>query len=162
MAETTLDLQHLPRAQAYAQLLPQVRSVVEGCGDVIAGMASISCLVHHALGTLWTGFYRVVEPNLLRVGPYQGTLGCIDISFDRGVCGACARTQQAVIVPDVHAFPGHIACDSASRSEVVVPVFDAQGILRAVFDLDSTKPNDFSNVDVTGITPIVSSLAHLW
>jgi L-methionine (R)-S-oxide reductase len=163
MTETTLDLRHLPRDQAYRELLPQIVSVVDGCGgDVIASMASISCLLHHGLGNLWTGFYRVVSPSMLRVGPYQGTLGCIDIDFQRGVCGACARTEQAIVVADVHAFPGHIACDGRSRSEVVIPVFDLHGQLRAVLDLDSDQPDNYSDVDVSGLTEAVATLRGQW
>jgi L-methionine (R)-S-oxide reductase len=162
MTETTLDLRHMPREQAYRELWPQINSVVEGCGDVIASMATISCLLHHGLGNLWTGFYRVVGPELLRVGPYQGTLGCLEISFQRGVCGACARTCQPVVVADVHAFAGHIACDGRSRSEVVVPVMNRQGRLRAVLDLDSEHLGHYSDLDVTWLTTIVASMADQW
>ena len=125
MAEVTLDLRDLPKDAAYSTLETQVESVLAGIDDPIAGMATISALVHHAFRHLWTGFYRVVEPGrLLRVGPYQGTLGCLDIQFGRGVCGTAAANGTTVVVPDVAEFPGHITCDSRSRSEIVVPVFD--------------------------------------
>src|SRR5919112_527560 len=138
MAEETLDLRAVPKREAYEQLAGHVDAVLAGIDDPIAGMATISCLVHHAFGHLWTGFYRVVEPDrLLRVGPYQGTLGCLDIAFGRGVCGTAAAERRTVVVEDVHAFPGHITCDARSRSEIVVPVFDRTGALIAVFDVDS-------------------------
>ena len=148
MAETTLDLRAVPKGQAYAELLPHVDLVLEGLDDPIAAMATMSCLLHHAFGHLWTGFYRVVEPGrLLRVGPYQGTLGCLEITFGRGVCGTAAAERRTVVVEDVHAFPGHITCDGRSRSEIVVPVFDATGTLVAVLDIDSDRPAAFDEVD---------------
>jgi GAF domain-containing protein len=151
MAETTLDLRALPKAQAYAELLPHVDLVLEGIDDPIAAMATMSCLLHHAFGHLWTGFYRVVDGaaagRLLRVGPYQGTLGCLEIAFGRGVCGTSAAERRTLVVADVHAFPGHITCDGRSRSEIVVPVFDAAGALLAVLDVDSDRPGAFDEVD---------------
>src|SRR5688572_31810326 len=108
--------------------------------DPVTAMATVSALLHHGFGFLWTGFYRVVSPQLLRVGPYQGTLGCLDIPFGQGVCGAAAARREAVIVPDVHAFPGHITCDARSRSEIVVPVFGPERKLIAVLDIDSAHP----------------------
>jgi GAF domain-containing protein len=110
-------------------------------------MATMSCLLHHAFGHLWTGFYRVVAPALLRIGPYQGTLGCLEITFGKGVCGAAAAKQETVVVPDVHAFPGHISCDGRSRSEIVVPVFGPGRRLIAVLDIDSDRPEAFDDVD---------------
>ena len=117
MAEHTPDLRALPKPEAYAALEQHVAAVLAGIGDPVAAMATISALVHHGFGHLWTGFYRVVEPGaLLRVGPYQGTLGCLEIAFGRGVCGTAAAERRTLVVPDVHAFPGHIACDARSRS----------------------------------------------
>ncbi|HEY8206115.1 MAG TPA: GAF domain-containing protein [Myxococcaceae bacterium] len=150
MAETTLDLRGLPRAEGYAQLEKQARSVLEGIRDEVAAMATWSCLLHHAFGNLWTGFYRVVEPGKrLRVGPYQGTLGCLEIDFGRGVCGTAAAKRETVVVPDVEQFPGHIACDSRSRSEIVVPVFGPAPVkaLIAVLDIDSDRLGTFGNED---------------
>ena len=156
MAETTLDLRHLPRADAYRELAVSIDSVLEGINDPIAEMATISALVHHAFGWLWTGFYRMVEPGaLLRVGPYQGTLGCLDIAVGRGVCGTAAREARTVIVDDVEAFPGHIACDARSRSEIVVPVFDSMGAVMAVFDVDADVTHAFSDVDQAGLERIL-------
>lgn len=148
MAEQTQDLRHLPKPEAWRQLTQQIRSVLEGLTDEIAAMATISALVHHGFGHLWTGFYRVVTPGkLLRVGPYQGTLGCLEIPFGKGVCGTAASTGLTQLVPDVHAFPGHITCDGRSASEIVVPVFDRQKALLAVFDIDSEHKAAFDPID---------------
>ena len=161
MAEVTLDLRDLPKAAAYAALDTQVDSVLAGINDPIAGMATISALVHHAFGHLWTGFYRVVEPgHLLRVGPYQGTLGCLDIRFGSGVCGSAAARRETVIVPDVASFPGHITCDARSRSEIVVPVFDRERGLIAVFDIDSDRTNTFDADDQRGLERLLGWFAR--
>ena len=152
MAETTLDVRGMPRARAYEELEAQLRVVLDGIADPVAGMATISALLHHGFGHLWTGFYRVAEPGpLLRVGPYQGSLGCLEIAFGRGVCGAAAAERRTVIVDDVNAFPGHITCDARSRSEIVVPVFDARDELIAVLDIDSEWPAAFDDLDRTGL-----------
>ncbi len=148
MAEVTLDLRGRPKAEAYAELKTHVEAVLEGIHDDVAGMATLSCLLHHAFGHLWTGFYRVVEPGkLLRVGPYQGTLGCLEIHFGKGVCGTSAAEGRTVVVEDVHAFPGHITCDARSASEIVVPVFGPQRQLIAVLDIDSSHKACFDDVD---------------
>ena len=152
MAETTLDLRTVAKPQAYDQLQEHVASVLAGVDDDIAAMATISCLVHHAFGHLWTGFYRVVEPGrLLRVGPYQGMLGCLEISFGKGVCGTAAATRRTIIVPDVEEFPGHITCDSRARSEIVVPVFGPDGSLCSVLDVDSARLRAFDGDDAAGL-----------
>jgi L-methionine (R)-S-oxide reductase len=123
MAETTIDLRGVPLAEAYDELSAQIDAVLAGIDDPVAAMATISALIHQGFGHLWTGFYRVAEPGrLLRVGPYQGTLGCMEIEFGRGVCGTAAAERRTVIVDDVNAFTGHITCDPRSRSEIVVPV----------------------------------------
>ena len=156
MAEVTLDLRAEPKARAYPELERHVRAVLEGITDEIAAMATMSCLVHHAFGHLWTGFYRVVEPDaLLRVGPYQGTLGCLEIRVGRGVCGTAAAERRTVVVPDVQAFPGHIACDARSRSEIVVPVTGRSGTLIAVLDIDSDQVATFDEDDRRGLEHIV-------
>ena len=118
-------------------------------------MATMSALLHHGLGHLWTGFYRVVAPDLLRVGPYQGTLGCLEIAFGRGVCGTAAAERRTVVVEDVETFPGHIACDGRSRSEIVVPVFDARGALIAVLDIDSEEIGAFDDEDRRALERLV-------
>lgn len=155
------DLRGLPKADAYAQLINLQRLVLAGSTDLIAGMATTGALLHHAFGHLWTGFYRVVEPNqLLRVGPYQGSLGCLDITFGRGVCGVAAAERRTVMVADVHTFPGHITCDPRSRSEIVVPVFGAQNELLAVLDIDSGVTNAFDDDDQAGLESLVTWFTH--
>ena len=157
MAESTLDLRTLPRAEAYRELAQHVAATLEGIDDEIAAMATMSCLIHHAFGHLWTGFYRVVEPGrLLRVGPYQGSLGCLEITFGRGVCGTAAAEDRTVLVEDVDAFPGHIACDGRSRSEIVVPVHRPDGSLLAVLDVDSESRAAFDESDREGLERLVA------
>jgi L-methionine (R)-S-oxide reductase len=157
MAETTLDLRHLPKSEAYAVLRTQTGAVLDGMVDETAAMATIACLVFHAFAPIWAGFYRVVQKDtLLRVGPYQGTLGCLEIAFSRGVCGTAARTGTTVVVPDVHAFEGHIACDSRARSEIVVPVFGKYGELIAVFDMDSDSVGRYDAEDARGLEALLT------
>lgn len=157
MAEITLDVRDLSKADAYRQLEAQLASVLDGIDDEIAIMATVSCLIHHGFGHLWTGFYRTVERDrLLRVGPYQGTLGCLEIAFGRGVCGTAAAERRTVVVPDVEAFPGHIACDGRSRSEIVVPVLGADGDVRAVLDVDSASLAAFDDEDRAALERIVA------
>lgn len=157
MAEETLDLRGVPKPDAYRQLDEHVRAVLAGVRDDVAAMATMSALIHHAFGFLWTGFYRVVEPgDLLRVGPYQGTLGCLEIRVGRGVCGTAAAERRTVVVPDVQAFPGHITCDARSRSEIVVPVTGRSGALIAVLDIDSDQVASFDAEDRQGLERIVS------
>src|ERR1700758_3592558 len=138
------------KAQRYAAVAEEIASVLDGEPNLTARMATVAGMLATAFDHyFWTGFY-VVDPDKreeLVVGPYQGTLGCLRIAFGRGVCGTAARTRQTQIVQDVEAFPGHIACDSRSRSEIVVPVVDAQARLIAVFDVDSEKPAAFDEVD---------------
>lgn len=161
MAEITLDLRGAPRALAYEELTRHIDAVLAGMDDEIAEMATVSALVHHAFGFLWTGFYRVVEKGtLMRAGPYQGTLGCLEISFDRGVCGTAARERHAVIVEDVNDFPGHIACDVRARSEIALPVLNARGELIAVFDVDSELPGAFGDADAEGLRRILARFAR--
>lgn len=132
----------------YEQVRRDIAALIEGETDVIAVMATVACELHHRFDYFdWTGFYRVVEPGLLKVGPYQGGHGCLQISFDRGVCGGAARQGVTWVVPDVTAFPGHIACSSSTRSEIVAPVFDGRGDLLAVLDVDSNRPDAFDEID---------------
>ena len=156
MADVIPDLRGRPKADAYAELGTQIRAVLDGITDQIAAMATISAMVHHAFGYLWTGFYRVVEPDrLLRVGPYQGSLGCLEIPFGKGVCGTAAEERRTIIVADVATFPGHITCDARSRSEIVIPVFGPRRELIAVFDIDADQPNTFSQADAAGLEALL-------
>jgi L-methionine (R)-S-oxide reductase len=160
MAEAIPDLRMIPKAQAYAELQAHLEAILEGVSDPIAVMSTMTALIHHAFGHLWTGFYRVVEPGaLLRVGPYQGSLGCLDIAFGRGVCGTAAAKMKTVIVADVGKFPGHITCDARSRSEIVVPVRGARGDLIAVLDIDSEQLDAFNQDDQRGLERLVSRFA---
>ena len=144
----------------YRDTLQQLSGVLPAANDEVAVMASAACLLRDALPLAsWVGFYRVVAPGLLRVGPYQGPLGCLEIPFDKGVCGAAAREERTQLVPDVDAFPGHIACDATARSEIVVPVHDRGGRLVAVLDVDSRQPAAFDEIDREGLEEVARRLA---
>jgi GAF domain-containing protein len=126
-------------------------------------MATAASVVHSRLPyASWTGFYRVVGPELLRVGPYPGPVGCLEIPFGRGVCGAAARELRSQLVPDVNAFPGHIACDASASSEVVVPVLSPAGELVAVLDVDSHQPDAFTEDDVTGLEAVAERVGRVF
>ncbi len=143
----------------YATLSKTIASLTEGESDIVALMATVACEVHHADDRFdWTGFYRVTGPELLKIGPYQGGHGCLVIPFSRGVCGAAARTGAIQIVPDVEAFPGHIACASSTRSEIVLPVFGRDGRLIGVFDIDSDRPDAFTEADGAALATILASV----
>lgn len=140
----------------YPATAAAIAALTAGEEDVIALMATVACELHHADERFdWTGFYRVVAPGLLKIGPYQGGHGCLTIPFSRGVCGAAARSGEVQIVPDVAAFPGHIACASSTRSEIVLPVHDAAGSLIAVLDIDSDRPDAFTAEDAEGLAAIL-------
>ncbi|UCC86218.1 MAG: GAF domain-containing protein [Anaerolineales bacterium] len=148
------------KTATYERVMQEIEATLDGETDLLAAMVTVTCLLHQAFDSyFWTGFYRRVGAEQLLIGPYQGTLGCLHITFDRGVCGACARGQQTIIVPDVHQFPGHIACDPHSKSEIVVPVFDRAGQLIAVFDVDSDQYNAFDEVDQQFLERIMAWLA---
>ncbi|QFT58525.1 Free methionine-R-sulfoxide reductase [Sulfitobacter sp. THAF37] len=143
----------------YHSLAQTIFALTEGEDDAVALMATVACEVHHADDRFdWTGFYRVVAPQLLKIGPYQGGHGCLVIPFSRGVCGAAARTGDVQLVPDVDAFPGHIACASSTRSELVLPVTDGKGGLIAVFDIDSDQPDAFSQTDAKALAGILGTV----
>lgn len=141
------------------ELIQTIRALTHGETDTIALMATVACEVHHAHPFAdWTGFYRVVAPDLLKIGPYQGGHGCLTIPFSRGVCGACARTGQVQNVPDVDAFAGHIACSSSTKSELVLPVFNAKAQLLGVFDIDSDTPAAFTPADEAWLVPLLAEV----
>ncbi len=140
----------------YPALAATIAALTEGETDTVALMATVACEVHHSDDRFdWTGFYRVTEPELMKIGPYQGGHGCLVIPFSRGVCGAAARTREVQLVPDVDAFPGHIACASSTRSEIVLPVLNAAGDLIAVFDIDSDRPAAFTPEDADALSAIL-------
>jgi GAF domain-containing protein len=127
--------------------------------DDVALMATAACELFHGVERFdWVGFYRVVAPELLKIGPYQGGHGCLTIPFSRGVCGAAARERRTQVVPDVDAFPGHIACASSTRSEIVLPVFDAGGALIAVLDIDSDTPDAFDARDAAALEAMLREI----
>lgn len=142
----------------YAELADEIAAVLKGESDRVARMATVAAMLHQSFEHyFWTGFY-VVDPDRsteLVVGPYQGTLGCLRIRFGSGVCGAAAAARRTILVEDVEAFPGHIPCDSRSKSEIVAPVFDASGALVAVFDADSDRPAAFDEIDRAGVENIL-------
>lgn len=141
----------------YAEVLEEIGSVLEGEPNLVARMATVASMLHDAMsGFFWTGFYVVDKHDELVVGPYQGTLGCLRIRFGRGVCGTAAAEGRTIIVDDVDAFPGHIACDSRSKSEIVVPVVDSAGRLIAVLDVDSAEPATFDSTDAEWLERILA------
>ena len=141
------------------ELSGRIAALTEGETDEVALMATIACELHHADARFdWTGFYRVVAPGLLKIGPYQGGHGCLVIPFDKGVCGAAARTGAVQIVPDVDAFPGHIACSGTTRSEIVLPVRNGAGEVIAVLDIDSDRPDAFTEADSKALTKILADV----
>lgn len=150
----------MQKQEQYNLLRKEIQSVLEDEVDPIVWMATLACLIREATRHFWVGFYRAVGSQLA-IGPYQGTPGCLRIAFDRGVCGACATRKETIIVPDVHEFPGHIACDARSKSEIVVPVFDRRGRLRAVLDIDSTELNAFDDCDRENLEMIVDWMRDL-
>jgi L-methionine (R)-S-oxide reductase len=147
------------RDAIYREILPQMEALLAGSTDEIANFANVAAVLKQVFGFFWVGFYRVTEPQVLTVGPYQGDLACVRIPFDQGVCGASARTQETIIVPDVDKFPGHIACSSLSRSEIVVP-FVQNGQTRFVLDVDSDKLDDFGPVDQRHLERIVALVGN--
>ena len=160
MSVATALTPSLSKADTYAEVKAQIDAVVAGEPSRTARYATAACLLSQAFDHyFWTGFYvRDGERDELVVGPYQGTLGCLRIPFSRGVCGTAAATGQTQLVDDVHAFPGHIACDARSQSEIVVPVFDDRGRLAAVLDVDATEPSAFDGEDKAGLEAICADL----
>ena len=160
MSYAARDDRPADKGERYAELADEIAAVLAAEPNVTARMATVASMLHDAFDSyFWTGFY-VVDPakgDELVVGPYQGTLGCLRIAFGRGVCGAAAAQRQTQLVEDVHAFPGHIACDSRSNSEIVVPVFDQTGALIAVFDVDSTDLAAFDAVDAEWLERILKA-----
>jgi GAF domain-containing protein len=138
-----------------------ILSLTEGETDTVALMATLVCEIHHRHPLSdWTGFYRVVAPEILKIGPYQGGHGCLVIPFSRGVCGAAARSGKVLNVPDVDAFPDHIACSASTRSELVLPVWNGKGILLGVLDLDSNTPAAFTEEDEAWLVPLLAQIFH--
>ncbi|NOY94680.1 MAG: GAF domain-containing protein [Deltaproteobacteria bacterium] len=149
------------REQRYAEVCARVEALLEGEDDWLSAMATVACELHHAFDYFhWTGFYRHAAAEELRIGPYQGGHGCLRVAFDRGVCGAAARERRTQLVRDVNAFPGHIACATSTRSELVVPVLTPEGALLAVLDVDSDAPAAFREVDARALERICARLGE--
>lgn len=145
----------MTKEDKYRSLLPQVKALCEGEDDMIAKMGNVAALLHTEFGFWWTGFYRVVNNELL-LGPFQGPLACVHIGYGKGVCGTAWKERRAVVVPDVEEFPGHIACSSESRSEIVVPMNNKDGEVIAVLDIDSRELGTFDDTDAHWLAQIVA------
>jgi GAF domain-containing protein len=153
MAESLAFTKTADRRTVYAEIIPQIESLIAEEPDLIANLANISAVLKEAFGFFWVGFYLKKHDQLV-LGPFQGPLACTRIDLDKGVCGAAYSQRETVIVPDVDAFPGHIACSTLSRSEIVVPIFNSTGDVFAVLDVDSDKIEDFGPVDKDGLEQI--------
>ena len=148
------------KAEKYSLMTEQIRSLIEGETDVVAVMANICAAIHEAMGFWWTGFYRVKNGELV-LGPFQGPVACMHIGFGKGVCGTAWKEQRTIIVPDVEQFPGHIACSSLSRSEIVVPIFSQNGEVTGVLDIDSKELATFDDIDQQYLERICKMLTSL-
>lgn len=160
MAETLIIPQTSDRQAIYQTLLPQLNALTDGESDLVANLANIAAALKEAFGFFWVGFYLTKE-NQLVLGPFQGPIACTRINFNKGVCGAAYTQRKTMLVPNVELFPGHIACSSASKSEVVVPVFDKTGAVAMVLDVDSDQLNDFSEVDVSNLEQVARLITEL-
>ena len=155
MAESIAFSKTSDRKIIYDEIAPQIESLVAGETDLIANLANVAAVLKEAFGFFWVGFY-IKKENQLVLGPFQGPLACTRIDFDKGVCGYCYTTRETVIVPDVEKFPGHIACASESKSEIVLPIFDRSKEVFGVLDVDSDKSDDFSGTDAEGLQKIIN------
>ncbi|MDQ3750126.1 MAG: GAF domain-containing protein [Acidobacteriota bacterium] len=160
MAENLFVPKTSDRKKIYEEIAPQIAALVEGETDLIANLANITAALREAFGFFWIGFY-VVKENQLVLSAFQGSVACTRIDFDKGVCGHCYMTRQTIVVRDVEEFPGHIACSSLSKSEIVLPIFDKNGEVAMVLDIDSDKLNDFSEADAEGLQMIVKIVEEL-
>lgn len=162
MAETlilppTFGTPDRDRRTVYDSLIPQIAALIDGEPDLIANLANMAAALREAFGFFWVGFYLVKDGQLV-LGPFQGPIACTRIAFDKGVCGAAYSRRETIVVPDVEQFPGHIACSSAAKSEIVVPVFGQSDHVTMVLDVDSDRLNDFSDVDAEGLERVVALL----
>lgn len=157
MAENLIVPSTADRSELYAALLPQIAALVTGENDRVANMANVAAALRQAFGFFWVGFYRVVGDELV-LGPFQGTLACTRIGYGNGVCGTAWKEKKSLLVPDVELFPGHIACSSDSRSEIVIPIFDVAGNVLGVLDIDSDKPDDFTETDLSCLQELMRTI----
>ena len=154
----------MSKQEKYELLKEQIQALTKGETDEVAVMANVAAAIHEAMGFFWTGFYRVVGDELV-LGPFQGPVACVHIGYGRGVCGTAWQRRETIVVPDVEQFPGHIACSSLSRSEIVVPVFSKEGEVVAVLDIDSRDLNTFDDLDrqyLEKIAELVSAQVSCW
>jgi len=154
MAESLAITAGANRSEVYTEIAPQIEALIGGENDVVANLANVAAVLKQAFGFFWVGFYLVKDGELV-LGPFQGPLACTRIKFDQGVCGHSYTKRETVVVPNVDEFPGHIACASASRSEIVVPILLADGKVFGVLDVDSDRLDDFSDIDADGLERIV-------
>lgn len=159
MAESLAFSKTKDRKTIYDEITPQIASLISGETDLTANLANVAAALKEAFGFFWVGFYLKKE-NQLVLNAFQGPIACTRIDFDRGVCGHCYTTGQSIIVPNVEEFPGHIACASASKSEIVVPVFDKNGAVFGVLDVDSDRLNYFSEIDAEGLGKVVAVIEN--
>ena len=160
MAESLVVPQTSDREVIYEEIIPQIEALVSGETDLVANLANITAALKEAFGFLWVGFY-IKKDNQLVLSAFQGPIACTRIDFARGVCGHCYTTRKTVIVPDVDEFPGHVVCSSAARSEIVLPVFDRDGRVAMVLDVDSDRPDDFDERDSRGLGKVVEIVEGL-
>jgi len=160
MAESIAYSMDAGRATIYDEIVPQIESLVSGESDLIANLGNIAAVLKEALGFFWVGFYLAKDGQLV-LGPFQGPLACTRIDFGQGVCGQAYTTREVVIVPNVDEFPGHIACNSASKSEIVLPIFDTRGNVAGVLDVDSDRLDDFDETDSAGLGRIVRLIEEM-
>ncbi len=159
MAESLAFSKTSDRRKIYEEIAPQVEALVTGETDLVANLANITAVLKEAFGFFWVGFYLKKE-NQLVLNAFQGPIACTRIDFDKGVCGHCYTTREIIIVPNVDEFPGHIACASASKSEIVLPIFETNGEVFGVLDVDSDKLDDFSDADAEGLQKIVKIIEN--
>ena len=159
MAETLIIPNTTNRKEIYQSLLPQIRSLVAGEPDLIANLANVAAALKQALNYFWVGFYLVKDGQLV-LGPFQGPIACTRIPFSKGVCGACYTRREVILVPDVEKFPGHIACSSDSKSEIVLPAFK-NGEVYLVLDVDSNQLDDFGEVDQQALQALMTLIEEL-
>ena len=160
MSESLAFTAGADRSTVYDEIVPQIESLVDGETDVVANLANVAAILKEAFGFFWVGFYLVKDEQLV-LGPFQGPLACTRINFGQGVCGHAYTTRETVVVPDVDEFPGHIACASASRSEIVVPIIDRSGKCVGVLDVDSDRLDDFNQADADGLGRVVNVIERI-
>lgn len=160
MAESLAFSRTSDRSVVYGEITPQIDALISNESDLTANFANVAAVLKEALGFFWVGFY-IVKDGQLVLGPFQGPVACTRIEFDKGVCGLAYTTRETVVVPNVDDFPGHIACSSDAKSEIVVPIFDGKGGVFGVLDVDSDRLDDFSDVDREGLTRITGVIERV-